>query len=82
MVIEDVIPTGKFNKSQLELLKVFSKQFPEKVWIDIKNLIANYFMDEATKEMDQLFEDNNWGVEKIEEWADTHMRTKYNPLIK
>jgi hypothetical protein len=31
MIAEEIIPTGKFTQPQLELLQMFSKQYPEKV---------------------------------------------------
>jgi hypothetical protein len=77
MLAKEIIPEGRFTQPQLELLKMFSKQYPDKVWLDIKALISSYFLDKASSEMDQLFEQNNWGAEKIQEWADTHVRTPY-----
>jgi hypothetical protein len=78
MLAEEIIPTGKFTQPQLELLRMFSKQFPEKVWVEIKDLLSKYFMDKATEEMNQLFEQQGWNEDKINEWATTHMRTPYN----
>ncbi len=78
MLVEEIIPSGKFTQAQLELLRMFSKKFPEKVWLEVKELLSNYFMENAIKEMDNLFEQNGWGEEKINEWATTHMRKPYD----
>ncbi|MGB0983191.1 MAG: hypothetical protein ACPG19_04060 [Saprospiraceae bacterium] len=63
---------------QLELLKIFSSDLPESQLLEIKELLSNYFISKVTQQMDDLFEENNWGEEKIEEWSNEHMRTKYN----
>lgn len=75
MRAEEIIPSGKFTQPQLELLRMFSRQYPEKVWSDIRDMISRYFMESATKEMDSLFEQKGWSEDKIAEWANTHMRT-------
>lgn len=78
MLAEEIIPTGKFTQPQLELLRMFSHQFPEKVWMEIRDLLSAYFLKKATEEMDNLFKQKEWGDDKIKEWAQTHMRTSYN----
>ena len=77
MTAEEIIPGGKFTEPQLELLKMFSIQFPEKVWMDIRDMVAGYFLQKASEEMDALFQEKGWGEEKIKEWTNTHMRTSY-----
>ena len=67
----------KLSNIQLELLKVFSFDLSEEQLVEIKDLLSTYFADKVTSQMDKLFEDNNWGEEKIEEWSKEHMRTKY-----
>jgi hypothetical protein len=80
MLIEEIISTGKFTQPQLELLRMFSKQYPEKVWLEIRDLLARFFMEKASAEMDNLFEQKGWGEEKINEWATEHMRTPYTKI--
>lgn len=63
---------------QLELLKIYSFDISDKQLEDIKGLLANYFAEQVSSEMDDLFESNNWGEEKIKEWSEEHMRTKYD----
>jgi len=50
----------KLTNLQLELLKIFSYQLNQQQLTDIKNLLANYFAEQATQEMDKLWEENNW----------------------
>ena len=53
---------------QIELLKLYSLNLPEKSLIDIKRLIAKYFADKASAEMDRFWEENNWSDETMDEW--------------
>ena len=59
---------------QLELLKMFSFNLSEPQLLEIKSMLAAYFAEKITQDIDQLFEENGWGQEKIEEWAGEHMR--------
>ena len=72
----------KLTNLQLELLKTFSYQLSQQQLTDIKNLLANYFAEQATQEMDKLWEENNWDNNTMTEWANEHLRTPYNPSWK
>lgn len=67
----------KLSNLQIELLKVFSFDISEEQLKEIKALLVAYFANKVTSEMDALFEANEWGEEKIEEWSKEHMRLKY-----
>ncbi|GAB5554112.1 MAG: hypothetical protein Sapg2KO_37030 [Saprospiraceae bacterium] len=69
--------TGLSN-IQLELLKVFSIDLSNEQLEEIRLLLMNYFAEKVTKDFDDMFEENGWGDEKIEEWSQEHMRTKYS----
>lgn len=69
----------KLTNLQLELLKIFSYQLNQQQLTDIKNLLANYFSEQATQEMDKLWEENNWDNDTMTTWANEHLRTPYNP---
>jgi hypothetical protein len=69
----------KLSNLQLELLKVFSYQLNQQQLVDIKNLLANYFAEQATEEMDKLWEENKWDNNTMAEWASEHLRTPYHP---
>lgn len=66
--------TKTLSNLQLELLRVFSFELSEAELLEIKALLANHFAKKVTSEVDALFEDNQWGEEKIEEWASEHVR--------
>ena len=69
--------TKKLSNLQLELLRVFSFELSEEQLLEIRGLLADYFACKVSDEMDALFEANQWSEEKIEEWSQEHMRTKY-----
>ncbi len=69
----------KLTNLQLELLKIFSYQLEPQQLIDIKNLLANYFAEQATQEMDKLWDENKWDNSTMTEWANEHLRTPYHP---
>jgi hypothetical protein len=71
--------TQKLTNLQLELLKIFSYQLKPQQLTDIKNLLANYFAEQAMQEMDKLWEENNWDNNTMTKWANEHIRTPYNP---
>lgn len=63
---------------QLELLKTFSRPLPESQFLEIKQLLADYFAKKVDEGIDDLFEKNNWDVnEKVSEWSKANERTVY-----
>jgi hypothetical protein len=70
--------TKQLSNLQIELLRVFNFELSEEQLKEIRALLADYFAEKVTSEMDALFEANDWGEEKIEEWSKEHMRTKYD----
>jgi hypothetical protein len=68
----------QLSNLQLELLKVFSFDLDETQIIEIRDLLAKYFAEKATEEMDKLWEENNWNENTIQDWSNEHMRTKYS----
>lgn len=65
---------NKLSNVQIELLKIFQYNLPEKQLIEIKNLLAKYFAKSATEEMDKLWDENGWSNETMKTWADEHLR--------
>lgn len=63
---------------QIELLKVFKYDLSEEQLKEVQQMLAKYFAEKMSDEMDKLFDERNWGEEKIAEWSKEHMRTKYN----
>ena len=67
---------GKLTNVQLELLKLFQYNLPEKQLVEIKNILAKYFAKTATEEMDKLWIENNWTNDTMKDWANEHLRKK------
>ncbi len=63
---------------QLELLKVFSFDISDEQLREIKAMLANYFAKKVTSDVDKLFDEKGWNLDKIEEWSEEHMRTGDN----
>lgn len=67
---------GKLTNVQLELLKLFQYNLPDKQLAEIKNMLAKYFAKSATAEMDRLWEEQSWDNETIKDWTTEHLRKK------
>lgn len=53
---------------QLELLKLYSMELSEDQLLEVKRLLANYFAERASDEMDRLWEERGWNDETMEQW--------------
>ncbi len=71
--------TARLSNLQLELIKVFSYQVPDKQLLEIKDILAAYFADTLSKEMDKLWDENNWTDETMDSWLNEDLRTPYQP---
>ena len=70
-----MIEAQKLTNVQVELIKMFNRQVPEEQLLEIKNLLAKYFAEVATREMDKLWVENDWSDDTMEEWLEEHNRT-------
>lgn len=71
-----VIP-AKLTNLQVELLQTFAYSLPDEQLAEIRQLLAQYFLDKADAEMDKLWQANKWDENTIEMWAKGHDRTPY-----
>ena len=69
--------TEKLTNLQVELVKLFAYQIPDNQLLEIKDLLAKYFSEVASKEMDKLWEENQWNDQTMEDWLNEHNRTPY-----
>ena len=67
---------GKLTNVQIELLKLFQYNLPEKQLTEIKNILARYFAESATAEMDKLWDEKGWDNNTMNNWANEHLRKK------
>ena len=68
----------QLSNIQKELLKLYAHNISDDDLLEIKHLLASYFVQKIDTEMDNVFEQNNWDMGKIEEWKKSHLRTPYN----
>ncbi|WP_296623735.1 hypothetical protein [Marivirga sp.] len=52
-----------------EILKMFRYDLPQEQWDEIREMIAQYFADKVTKEVDALWDEKGWSEETMKEWA-------------
>jgi len=72
-----MIEAQKLTNVQIELIKLFNQEVPDEQLLEIKNLLAKYFAEVATREMDKLWDENDWNNDTMEEWLVEHNRTPY-----
>lgn len=70
---------AKLTNLQLELLQTFSYTLPDEQLVEIRQLLAQYFLDKSDTEMDKLWEKNGWTEKTVDDWAKGHERTPYQP---
>ncbi len=67
----------RFTPAQLELLRMFSRDIPDEQWVELRKIIAQYFMQKATEMSDKVTE--HWTEEDYYKLLHTHDRIPYNP---
>lgn len=71
--------TTKLTNLQLELIQTFAYALPDEQMAEIRQLLAQYFLDKADTEMDRLWQENAWDENTVNEWAKGHDRIPYKP---
>ena len=66
----------KLTNVQIELLKLFQYNLSDKQLAEIKNILAKYFAQTATHEMDKLWDEKGWDNDTMNNWANEHLRKK------
>ncbi|WP_375446398.1 hypothetical protein [uncultured Fibrella sp.] len=69
-----MVTLPKLTNLQLELLQTFSYTLPDEQLIEVRQLLATYFLDKADAEMDRLWQEKGWDDNIIEKWAKGHDR--------
>ena len=70
---------AKLTNLQVELLQTFAYPLSDEQLKEIRQLLAQYFLDKTDAEMDKLWQENGWSEDTIETWAKGHDRTSYQP---
>lgn len=53
---------------QLELIKLFSLDLSDEQLMEVRQLLAKYFAEKASDEMDRLWDENGWDNETMDSW--------------
>ncbi len=59
---------------QLELLQLYSSNIAEQDLINIKNMLADYFLEKAESEIENVSKDKKYSAETFKQWASEHNR--------
>lgn len=68
--------SGKLSNLQMELLKMFNRDLPDEQVLEIRSLLADYFLKKADEELERLEKEKGWTAETYEQWANEHWRRK------
>lgn len=63
---------------QLELIKLFNYELPPEQLFEIKQLLAQYFAEKTTSEMESLWELKEFAETTLESWLHQHQRAPYH----
>lgn len=67
--IQSPIITGDLTNLQLELLKLYNnKNVPDELLRQIKKLIAKFYLQQAQKEGDKVWNEKKYTTETINDW--------------
>ena len=53
---------------QVELLKLFASNLPEKNLKDLKEMISDYLLDMAREEADKIWQEKGYAKKNADEW--------------
>lgn len=59
---------------QLELLKLYANDLPDRQLHDIKLLLAQYFAQKATEAMDKQWDERGLTEQDMVDWTNQHAR--------
>ncbi len=64
---------------QLELLRLYGANVSEEALVEIKGMLARYFADRASDEMDDLWKERGITPDDMPQWASEHNRLEDRP---
>ena len=67
--------TNRMTNLQLELIKLFNYNLSQQQLLEVKDLLARYFANNATEEADKIWEAKGLTNETMDSWLNEHMRT-------
>jgi len=67
---------GRLNHIQLEILKMFSRNYSNEELLEIKELLQTYLAHKVVPEANKSFSEKNYTSEVFEQWKEEHYRKK------
>ena len=69
------------NKTQLEILNMFSRELTEEELIEVKRIFVKYLSKKARSLADQVWEEKGWTQADMDRMSKQHLRSssKENP---
>lgn len=64
---------------QLELLRLYATDVSEETLREVKTILAKYFADKATAEMDKVWDDQGLSEQTVIDWTNEHNRSETRP---
>lgn len=67
----------ELNRAQLGILRLLGRMNTLEKVEELRQVIANYYAQKATEEMDRLWDSGEWGETQNAEVLTEHLRTPY-----
>ncbi len=64
---------------QLELLSLYGSNVSDEMLLEIKTILAKYFSDRATSEMDRVWDEKRLTNDDMILWTNEHNRSESRP---
>jgi len=64
---------------QLELLRLYGNGVSEETLREVKGILAKYFADHATSEMDNVWNEKGLTEQNMIDWTNEHNRSESRP---
>lgn len=68
----------RLNSTQLEILKLFSRDLPEEHWKEMKDLFLKYLAEKVMDHADKIWDEKGWTNEDMDRLLLNEERTPYN----
>lgn len=75
----DASSSSSLSPAQVELLKLFSRDIPEKDWVELRQLIARFFAERSIEEANKVWDEKGWTEEDAERLLHGHFRKSSKP---
>jgi hypothetical protein len=70
---------ANLSNLQIELLRLYSNDVSEETLREVKSILAKYFADKATEEMDKVWDEKGLTAQDMIDWTNEHNRAGNRP---